>query len=96
MSKKSNPHRGTNLDDLLDAEGVLDEFQAAAVKEVIAWQIQDAMKREQLTKTAMAARMNTSRAQLNRLLDPKDEGVTLHTLQKAAAILGRDLKIELI
>jgi antitoxin HicB len=95
MTKKKNPHRGPALDDFL-SEGVLNEFQSAAIKEVIAWQIGEAMQTEGLTKTAMAARMNTSRAQLNRLLDPSDGNVTLETLSRAASILGREIKVELV
>ncbi|WP_439541359.1 helix-turn-helix domain-containing protein [Hyphomicrobium sp.] len=93
---KKNPHRGSSLDDLLKEEGVFEEFQAAAIKNVIAFQLSRAIEDKHLTKTQMASRMKTSRAQLNRLLDPKDGNVTLETLQKAAAILGRELKVELI
>ena len=94
--KKANPHRGSSLDDLLQSDGVLDEFQAAAIKSVIAWQIADAMARQKLSKTDMATRMQTSRAQLDRLLDPDNGNVTLETLSRAAAILGRQVKVELI
>lgn len=93
---KKNPHRGSTLDDLLKEEGVFEEFQAAAIKNVIAFQLSQAIEDNHLTKTQMASRMKTSRAQLNRLLDPKDGNVTLETLQKAAAILGRELKVELV
>jgi DNA-binding Xre family transcriptional regulator len=96
MTKKKNPHRGSALDKLLKDDGVLEEFQAAAIKEVIAWQLQQEMKTKNLSKTAMAARMKTSRAQLNRLLDPKDGNVTIQTLQRAAAILGREIRVELV
>ena len=81
MTKK-NPHRGSSLDDFLKDEGVLEEFQAAAIKKVIAWQIQQETEKRQLSKTAMAARMKTSRAQHNRLLDLKDGNVTIETLQR--------------
>jgi len=93
---KKNPHRGSSLDDLLKQDGVFEEFQAAAIKSVIAFQLARAIETEHLTKTEMASRMKTSRAQLNRLLDPRDGNVTLETLQKAAAILGRELKVELV
>ena len=96
MTKKKNPHRGSRLDDFLKDEGVLEAFQAAAIKEVIAWQLEQAMEKKKLSKTAMAARMKTSRAQLNRLLDPKDGNVTIETLQRAAAILGRKVRVELV
>jgi antitoxin HicB len=68
--KKKNPHHGSTLDSFLKEEGVLEEFRAAAVKEVIAWQISKAMKDKKLSKNKMAALMRTSRAQLDRLLDP--------------------------
>lgn len=90
-----NPHLGSSLDDFLKEEGVLEEFRAVAAKEVIAWQIQEAMKERNLSKNKMAALMNTSRAQLDRLLDPSRGNVTLETLQRAAQILGRELHIEL-
>ena len=96
MTKKKNPHRGSSLDDFLKDEGVLEEFQAAAIKKVIAWQLQQEMESKRLSKTAMAARMRTSRAQLNRLLDPKDGNVTIETLQRAASILGREIRVELV
>jgi antitoxin HicB len=96
MTKKKNPHRGSSLDAFLKEEGVLEEFQAAAIKKVIAWQLQQEMERKHLSKTAMAAQMKTSRAQLNRLLDPKDGNVTIETLQRAATILGREIRVELV
>ena len=96
MTKKTkNPHHGSTLDSFLKEEGVLEEFRAAAVKEVIAWQIQQAMKKKKLSKNKMAALMDTSRAQLDRLLDPKQGNVTLETLHRAAQVLGRELRIEL-
>lgn len=97
MTKKTgNRHRGSSLDDLLKNEGVLERFQAMAIKETIAFQIANEMKQNKLTKTAMAERMKTSRAQLNRLLDPKDGNVTLETLQRAAAVLGREVRVDLV
>jgi antitoxin HicB len=93
--KKKNPRHGSTLDSFLKGEGVLEEFRAAAVKEVIAWQIQEAMKKKKLSKNKMAALMDTSRAQLDRLLDPKQGNVTLETLHRAAQVLGRELRIEL-
>jgi antitoxin HicB len=94
--KKANPHRGSSLDDLLKADGVLEQFQAAAIKNVIAWQITREMETQNLSKTAMATRMQTSRAQLDRLLDPNNGNVTLETLSRAAAILGRQVRVELV
>jgi antitoxin HicB len=93
--KKKNPHHGSTLDDFLKEEGVLEEFRAAAVKEVIAWQIANAMKEKKLSKNKMATLMQTSRAQLDRLLDPEQGNVTLETLHRAAHVLGRELRVEL-
>src|SRR5262249_1109724 len=93
--KRKNPHLGSTLDSFLKEEGVLEEFRAAAVKEVIAWQIQRAMKKRKLSKNQMAALTDPSRAQLDRLLDPKQGNVTLDTLHRAAEVLGRELRIEL-
>ena len=95
MSKTANKNRGSSLDDLLKNEGVFEQFQTAAIKEVIAWQLVKEMKDQNLSKAAMAARMNTSRAQLNRLLNPKDGNVTIESLQRAATAVGRTLQIRL-
>jgi predicted XRE-type DNA-binding protein len=86
----------TTLDDFLKQEGKLEEFEAVAIKEVLAWQIGEAMKAQNLSRKRMAERMNTSRSQVSRLLDPKDGNVTLATLQRAARIVGRTLKLELV
>jgi DNA-binding Xre family transcriptional regulator len=93
--RKKNPRHGSSLDSFLKEEGVLEEFRAAAVKEVIAWQIEKAMKERKLSKNRMAALMQTSRAQLDRLLDPEQGNVTLETLHRAAHVLGRKLRVEL-
>ena len=92
MSKR---HIGSSLDDFLKDEGVFDEAQAQAVKEVVAWQLAEAMKARSLTKARMAVLLKTSRSQLDRLLDPKND-VTLSSLQRAAAIVGRKVRIELV
>ena len=92
MSKK---HVGSNFDDFLAEEAMLEEATATAVKRVIAWQIEQEMKAQKLTKTALASRMRTSRAALNRLLDASDTSLTLTTLASAAAALGKHVKIEL-
>lgn len=89
-----NPHLGSTLDEFLEGEGVRGEFEARAVKEVIAWQLQQAMTDRSISKAKMAAQMGTSRAQLDRLLDP-DRDVTLSTLARAARIVGRTLRFEL-
>ena len=91
-----NKHRGLNLDSFLANEGVLAEFQAKAIKEVIAWQLADAMKERGLTKTRLAALMHTSRTQVDRVLDPNDGNVTIETLQRAAALVGRRVQLELV
>jgi antitoxin HicB len=90
-----NKHQGSTLDSFLEQEGVREKFEAAAIKEVIAWQLSEAMREKNLSKKKMAELMNTSRAQLDRLLDPAKGNVTLDTIQKAAAIVGRQLHIEL-
>ena len=91
-----NKHRGSTLDSFLDSEGVLGEFQAKAIKEVIAWQLAEAMRDRKMTKTGLAAMMRTSRTQINRVLDPNDGNVTIETLQRAAAIVGRRVQLELV
>ncbi len=96
VAKPRRPGHGSRLDDFLKEEGVLEEFQAAAIKEVIAWQIQQAMTEKKLSKNKMALLMKTSRAQLDRLLDSKAGNVTLETLQRAASILGRSIRLELV
>ncbi len=86
----------TTLDSFLKEEGKLEEFEAVAIKEVLAWQIAEAMKAQNMSRKRLAERMNTSRSQIGRLLDPKDGNVTLATLQRAARIVGRTLRLELI
>ena len=86
----------TRLDDFLREEGKLEEFEAVAVKEVLAWQIAEAMRAQNLSRKRLAERMQTSRSQISRLLDPKDGNVTINTLQRAARIVGRTLRLELI
>jgi hypothetical protein len=87
---------GTNFDDFLQEEGAFETTTAAAVKKLLAWQIEEEMKAQHLTKTSMAKRMHTSRAALNRLLDDCDTSLTLTTLAGAAAALGKKIKIELV
>jgi antitoxin HicB len=93
---KRNKHIGSSLDDFLKEEGVLEETRAIALKDALAWQIQQAMDKEQITKVEMAKRMHTSRAALDRLLTPGNASVTLQTLTRAAKAIGRDLRIELV
>ena len=91
-----NPHTGSSFDDWLKEEGIYEECTAAALKKVLAWQIEQEMAKRSLTKTAMAEHMHTSRSQLDRLLDPEKTGVSLETMQRAAAAVGRELRIELV
>ncbi len=91
----ANRHIGSNFDDFLVEQSMLEEVTATAMKRVIAWQIEQEMKAQHLTKTAMAARMHTSRAALNRLLDATDTSLTLTTLASAAAALGKQVRFEL-
>jgi antitoxin HicB len=94
--KKKNSHIGSSLDNFLIEEGILEETRAAALKEVLAWQVQKAMKRKKINKVEMARRMKTSRAALDRLLDPANASVTLQTLCKAARAIGRGLRIDFV
>mgnify|MGYP003966442475 FL=1 len=96
MSKNSNPHIGSALDDLLKEDGLLAEAHAIAGKRTLAWQVNQAMENEKLSKAAMARRMHTSRAALDRFLDPDNPSVTLLTMDKAAAVLGKRLRVELV
>lgn len=91
-----NPHLGSTLESWLDEQGIREEVTAAAIKAVVAHQLGAAMKEKGITKSAMADQMQTSRAQLDRLLDPANGGVTLETLQKAAKVLGRSIRVELV
>ncbi|MBW1716881.1 MAG: XRE family transcriptional regulator [Deltaproteobacteria bacterium] len=92
----TNKHIGSNFDHFLEEEGLLEECTESAIKRVLAWQLKQEMEKNKLTKTALAKRMNTSRASLERLLDPTNESVTLQTMKKAASVLGRKLKLELV
>jgi len=92
MSKK---HMGSSLDDFLKEEGIFEEAQAHAVKEVVAWQLAEAMKKKKISKNRMAMLLKTSRSQVDRLLNAKDD-ITLRSLQRAAAIVGRRVSIELV
>ena len=96
--KKSprSPAKLITLDDLLKEDGKLEDFQATAIKEVLAWQITEAMKANNISRNGLATRMKTSRSQIGRLLDPKDGNVTLATLQRAARMVGRSLRLELV
>ena len=93
---KSRVAEFETLDDFLDEEGIREEVTARAIKRVIALQLQEAMRDRKLTKAAMADLMETSRAQLARVLDPEEFNVTLDTLTRAAKVVGRKLRVELV
>jgi antitoxin HicB len=94
MKKKS--HIGSTLEDFLREEGIYEDATNFAVKRVLAWQVEKAMKDQGITKLEMARRMGTSRAHLNRLLDPENDKVQLDTVQRAAAAIGRKVRMELV
>ena len=86
---------GSSVDDFLKEEGIFEEAQAQAVKEVVAWQLAEAMKKKKISKNKMAKLLKTSRTQIDRLLNAKDD-ITLSSLQRAAAMVGRRVTIELV
>ena len=92
---KRNKHIGSSFGDFLKEEGLYEDVTTHAVKRVLAWQIAQTMKKEGITKVEMAKRMKTSRAQLDRLLDPNNDKVQLDTVQRAAKAIGRKLHMEL-
>ena len=92
MSKKN---LGSSIDDFLKEEGIFEKAQAQALKEVAAWQLGQAMKKKKISKARMATLLKTSRSQVDRLLDPKND-ITLSSLQRAAALVGRRVMIELV
>ena len=89
-------HLGSTLDDFLEEEGILEEATARAQKRVLIWQLEEAMKAARISKSEMARRMRTSRSHLDRLLDPDNDKVQLDTLHKAAAAVGKQIKLELV
>ncbi|PZN75573.1 MAG: Fis family transcriptional regulator [Candidatus Methylumidiphilus alinenensis] len=91
----NDKHIGSGLDDFLQEEGLFEETQAQAIKEVIAWQLDQAMKEKGISKARMAILLKTSRTQVTRLLDPAND-ITLSTLQRAAALVGRKVRIDLV
>ena len=94
--KKTKARVGSSFDSFLKSEERYEETQAIAIKRVLAWQIEKAMEDGEVSKTEMARRMNTSRSQLDRLLDPENHAVSLETLARAAHAVGRSLKLELV
>ena len=95
MARK-NPHVGSSFESWLDQEGVREEVTAAAIKSVVARQIANEMKKKKITKPRMAELMKTSRAQVDRLLDPDNGSATIESLQRAARIVGRNLSLQLV
>ena len=95
MSAKRNrkrfDHSGSSFDSFLEEEGIREEVEAVAIKRVLAWQLEQEMKRQQKTKQAMAKQLRTSRSQLDRMLDPQNVSVTLDTMSRAAKALGKRL-----
>jgi len=96
MTKKKNPHIGSSFESWLEEEGIREDVTAAAIKAVIARQLEAEMKRKKITKQQMAKLMRTSRAQVDRLLDPENGSATITTLQRAARIVGRELRMQLV
>jgi DNA-binding Xre family transcriptional regulator len=93
--KKTNPHFGSDFEDFLREDGRLNEATALAVKRVLAWELQKAMKQQHVSKAELARRMKTSRAVIHRLLDENDPSVTLATITRAATVLGRSVRLKL-
>lgn len=93
---RKNPHLGSRFESWLDEEGIREEVTAAAIKAVVAHQLAAEMNKKKITKQRMAELMKTSRAQVDRLLDPDNGSATIETLQRAARIVGRDLRLELV
>ena len=91
-----NPHTGSSFDDFLQSEGLYTECTAIAIKRVLARQLTEEMTKQNLTKTEMARQMQTSRAQLDRLLDPEKTGVSIETITRAASVVDHQLRIELV
>lgn len=96
MTDEPKGRIGGLFDDFLKEEGIYEQVQAGALKKVVSHQLAEAMKAQHLTKVTMAKRMNTSRSQLDRLLDPNNESVSLDTLTRAAAAVGRQIRLEIV
>ncbi len=99
MSTEPTPpydHSGSSFDSFLEEDGILDEVEVVAIKRVIAWQLQETMKTQHVTKKAMAERMGTSRSQLDRLLDPENGAVHLKTIARAARVIGKKLRLDMV
>jgi predicted XRE-type DNA-binding protein len=94
--KLRKQHIGSGVEDFLEKEGILEESTAKAIKAVIAWQLAEQMRTKRMSKKQLAELMKTSRAQIDRILDPDKGNVTIETLQRAAALLGRRVRVELL
>jgi antitoxin HicB len=92
-TRKRIDHSGSSFDSFLEEEGIREETEAVAIKRVLAWQLEQAMQKQQKTKRAMAKQLHTSRSQLDRLLDPHNVSVTLDTMARAARALGKRIII---
>lgn len=88
-NRKTTDHSGSSFDSFLEQEGIKEEVEAVALKRVLAWQLEQAMQKQQKTKQAMARQLHTSRSHLDRLLDPRNVSVTLETITRAARALGK-------
>jgi len=88
-NRKTADHSGSSFDSFLEQEGIREEVEAVAIKRVLAWQLEQAMRKQQKTKQAMARQLHTSRSQLDRLLDPSNVSVSLDTITRAARVLGK-------
>src|SRR5580658_9733494 len=93
--KNRKKHMGSSIDDFLKEEGLFEEAQTQAIKEVVAWQLDEAMKKRKISKNKMATLLKTSRTQVDRLLDPKSD-ITLSSLQRVVAMVGHRVSIKLI
>lgn len=93
QSRKTKNHDGSTFDSYLESEGIRNEVEAIAIKRVLAWQLERAMRKQQRTKQSMAKQLRTSRSQLDRLLDPRNVSVTLDTIARVAQALGKRVTI---
>jgi len=94
--KLNKKHVGSSLESLLEEDGILESATTKAVKRVVAWQLAEEMKARRMTKKRLAELMRTSRAQIDRILDPEKGNITIESLQRAAAFLGRRVRLELV
>ena len=95
-AKKGNPHRGSSFEDFLAEGGMLPEVTAAALKRAIALKLQEILEKQNVSRSQLATRMQTSRAAVNRLLDPENSSLTVASLGKAAAVLGKKIEVKFL